>query len=134
MENNKVLSKRREITKKSFRKDVNELAKDLLGCVLQYNGLEAVIENVKPFEGTSRYSHGKENFKQEPGYVWVNKGRGGNHLLNINAYEENSSCIVVTGIKLDDISIKGPGRVTKALNIDDTLTGSYIGEDIKIYK
>jgi 3-methyladenine DNA glycosylase Mpg len=122
-----------EQTKSFFGRDVKQVAEELVCCKLEYKGLEATITSALPFEGISKSAHKKENFNQEPGYVWTNNRRG-HTMLNINAYDTNPSCILINGVKINDVRIKGPGNVTHALGIDDKLTGTYVGDKIRIYK
>lgn len=122
-----------EATKRFFKRNAADVAADLIGCTIKYKGLEATIANTAPFEGISKSAQGKPRFTEKPGYVWVNS-RYGNYLLNINAYDKTPSCIVISAIAIKDTVIEGPGRVTKALKIDDKVTGTYVGDKIKIYR
>jgi hypothetical protein len=120
-------------TKEFFTRNVKTVAKDLIGYKIKYGELEAEITKTDPYQGIAKSAHKKENFRQEPGYVWTNNRRG-HIMLNINAYDTTLSCILINGVKINETRIKGPGNVTQALGIDDTITGTYVGDRIKIYK
>jgi hypothetical protein len=124
--------KMEESTRQFFSRDVQSVAKELAGCKIEYDGIEAIITKATPYEGISKSAHKKENFKQEQGFVWVNN-RYGHLMLNINAYESMPSVVVLTGIELGRRQISGPGNVTESLGIDETVTGTFIGDKIKIY-
>jgi len=119
-----------------FRRDVLDVAPDLLGKVLVRKYEDGKIEKygiteVEAYRGgddkACHANKGKtprtEVMFREGGLVYVYLIYGIYWMLNIVTGEENdSSAVLIRGLE----SISGPGRVGKALHLDK----SFYGEDL----
>jgi len=119
-----------KLTQYAFRKDSEQVALDLLGSeiVRRYpNGEEvrAYISAVAPHTGNVKKT-ADAGIAAKAGVINVGRPRYGHRLMDITTQRKGTfACVTLRGIILQDTEeeIDGPGSVTKALHIDDTLSG-----------
>ena len=127
-----------------FSRDPRKVAKDLLGCKIIKEGVEAEIVETEAYLGekdpASHARNGKTDrnapMYEEPGKAYVYVSYGIHNMFNIVAHEENKvGAVLIRAVKpvkgLDVMKERrgledegslgdGPGKLTEALDIDKT--------------
>jgi DNA-3-methyladenine glycosylase len=130
-----LLKGKKRLDRNFYRRDVLDVAPDLLGkhLVCNNNGIisEFPIEEVEAYRGEEdlacHASKGRtkrtEIMYHQGGYLYVYLIYGMYWMLNIvTGFENSPEAILIRGIKGND----GPGKLTRTLSID----GSFYGEDL----
>jgi DNA-3-methyladenine glycosylase len=136
----------KHLTKSFFRRSVHEVAPDLIGATLLFNGVGGRLVEVEAYRHTDPAAHsfrGPTNRNAvmfgPPGYAYVYRSYGIHWCLNFVCEAEGSaSAVLIRAIEptaglalmrrrrgLSDIRLlcSGPGRVCEALGI----TGAHYG-------
>lgn len=122
-----------------FTRKSEQVAKDLLGSklvrLIGNKKLEGVISETAAYEGRSKHTSG-EGINYATGKIYIMSHRG-NLFLNIATEKEGvDSCILIRKlIPSEGVKAKtdGPGKLTRALKIDESLDGGSIyGEKLWI--
>ena len=134
---------KKRVTPEFFRRDVLEVAPDLIGKTLvrqfsDHSFKRFRITEVEAYRGTEdlacHASKGKTARTQimfeEGGHVYVYLIYGMYWMLNIVAGEENdASAVLIRGIE----NISGPGKVGKVLQLDKSFYGENLTNSTRIW-
>ncbi|HWC49053.1 MAG TPA: DNA-3-methyladenine glycosylase [Solirubrobacterales bacterium] len=124
-----------------FNRSVHEVARDLIGCTLLYEGCGGVIVETESYEADDPACHAYVGLTERtrvlfgpPGYAYVYLSYGIHSLLNAVAEPEGEAAAVLIralepthevelmrkrrGVKSDLDLCSGPGKLTEALGID----------------
>lgn len=125
-----------------FDGSVHDVARDLIGCTLLYNGCGGVIVETESYEADDPACHAYVGLTERtrvlfgpPGYAYVYLSYGIHSLLNAVAEPEGEAAAVLIraleptrgveemrrrrrGKKPDTELCSGPGKLTEALGID----------------
>lgn len=124
-----------------FDRSVHEVARDLIGCTLLYEGCGGVIVETESYEADDPACHAYVGLTGRtrvlfgpPGYAYVYLSYGIHSLLNAVAEPEGEAAAVLIralepthgleqmrgrrGAKPDHELCSGPGKLTEALGID----------------
>lgn len=135
------MSKQRVLNKQFFNRDVETVAKELLGMYLvraipsesgrpsKKGGKEIVARIVETEayvgpEDKASHAHRGRTKRNEPmfgeaGHWYVYLCYGIHNMLNIvTGPKDHPAAVLIRGIEIDGERINGPGRVTKALSIN----------------
>ena len=118
-----------------FGRSSDEVAKDMLGRILVFNGPSGKV--LGKITETGAYEGGEETrqrqgMKYGPATIFLMSYRGSN-LLNIATDKRgHPSCVEIREIEIDDRKIKGAGKVSNALGIKKDLDGLVLGEKVQI--
>ena len=132
----------KELNKEFFSKETLEIAKNLIGKVIEVNNFKARIIEVEAykqdeashaFTKTSRSQLMYETY----GHVYVYLIYGIYYCLNFTTEKNGVGAVLIRALEPLNVTDKklysGPGKLCKALGINKTYNGSKIGEKIKIY-
>lgn len=113
-----------------YDRTAREVAKDLVGRVLDVDGLEVRIIETEAYEGGAQ-TKSRECMQCAPGELGVMPFRG-NYFLNIGTRAEGEpSCVLIRAAEVDGELYDGPGKVGKALDASE-LVGWRLGKDISV--
>jgi DNA-3-methyladenine glycosylase len=124
-----------------FNRSVHEVARDLVGCTLLYEGRGGVIVETESYEADDPACHAYVGLTERtrvlfgpPGYAYVYLSYGIHSLLNAVAEPEGEAAAVLIralepthgveemrarrGGKADADLCSGPGKLTEALGVD----------------
>lgn len=124
-----------------FNRSVHDVARDLIGCTLLYEGVGGVIVETESYEADDPACHAYVGLTERtrvlfgpPGYAYVYLSYGIHSLLNAVAEPEGEAAAVLIralepthgiermrerrGNKADTELCSGPGKLTEALGID----------------
>lgn len=124
-----------------FDRSVHDVARDLIGCTLLYQGCGGVIVETESYEADDPACHAYVGLTERtrvlfgpPGYAYVYLSYGIHSLLNAVAEPEGEAAAVLIralepthkvelmrkrrGVKSDLDLCSGPGKLTEALGID----------------
>jgi DNA-3-methyladenine glycosylase len=124
-----------------FDRSVHEVARDLIGCTLLYEGCGGVIVETESYEADDPACHAYVGLTERtrvlfglPGYAYVYLSYGIHSLLNAVAEPKGEAAAVLIralepthgleqmrsrrGVKPDHELCSGPGKLTEALGID----------------
>lgn len=124
-----------------FDRSVHDVARDLIGCTLLYEGCGGVIVETESYEADDPACHAYVGLTERtrvlfgpPGYAYVYLSYGIHSLLNAVAEPEGEAAAVLfralepthgielmrerRGVKSDLELCSGPGKLTEALGID----------------
>ena len=119
----------KKLTREFFALDTLTVAKALLGKVLVYHNIKAMITETEAYHGfddpASHAARGMTPRNQimykKPGLAYVYLTYGMHHCLNfVTEKEDYPSAVLIRALQLIDkpyIEINGPGRLTKYLGI-----------------
>lgn len=123
------------------RRDADHLARNVLGRYLVRefpagDQRRMLLTDLGVYYGIASSTSGKGYMGVPTGTVWVNT-RYGHKILNIaTGDDEHPGCLVVRGGMLEttrgEKELKGPGAVTRSLQIGHNLTGTRIGDGLWI--
>ncbi|MCB9806181.1 DNA-3-methyladenine glycosylase [Candidatus Nomurabacteria bacterium] len=132
--------KARKVSDNFFNKKAKEVAPALLGSFLirEVGGkkIKAKIVETEAYCGekdlachASKGRTGRtEIMYQKAGTIYVYLCYGMHYMLNIVvSKKDDPEAVLIRGIEIDGEKIHGPGRVTKALNINKKLNGKKLG-------
>jgi DNA-3-methyladenine glycosylase len=135
-----------------FDRSVHDVARDLIGCTLLYEGRGGVIVETESYEADDPACHAYVGLTERtrvlfgpPGYAYVYLSYGIHSLLNAVAEREGEAAAVLIralepthgveemrarrGGKPDADLCSGPGKLTEALGIDLSDNERYLGCD-----
>jgi DNA-3-methyladenine glycosylase len=135
------------ILKRSFYdQNTVKVARDLLGCFLvrEYKGkiIKAMITETEAYRGhrdlASHASRGRtprtEIMFGHPGHAYVYMIYGMYFMLNVVTEEKDfPAAVLIRGIRLENIKLDGPGKLTKYLNITKNLNGWDLTRSQKLW-
>lgn len=124
-----------------FDRSVHEVARDLIGCTLLYEGVGGIVVETESYEADDPACHAYVGLTERtkvlfgpPGYTYVYLSYGIHSLLNAVAEPEGEAAAVLIralepthgleqmrerrGDKPDHDLCSGPGKLTEALGID----------------
>jgi 3-methyladenine DNA glycosylase Mpg len=117
-----------KLTSYAFRKDSETVAQEILGneIVRVFQNKQVIrgyITAVAPHVGKTKASD--SGITRKAGTINVGRAKFGHTLVDITTEKEGvPACVTIRGIAFDDDTrVDGPGNVTKALHIDNTLDG-----------
>lgn len=117
---------------KFFERNAVKVAKDLIGCFLCTPKGKFMIVETEAYEGlkdlASHASRGKTQRNQTmfggPGVWYIYFTYGMHHMLNIVCGSHgHPAAVLIRGITASPISLLGPAKLTKYLNVDKTFNG-----------
>lgn len=140
-------------TKKFFERDAVTVAKDLLGCILEKDGVSGIIIETEAYsddEASHAFTKTPRSIlmRETHGSAYVYFTYGMHYCFNITCDKKKPGAVLVRALlPLEGISkmkkrrkqtdeknlTNGPGKLTQALSINKTDNGTKIGENIKIY-
>jgi DNA-3-methyladenine glycosylase len=123
-----------------FERPVNDVARDLIGCRLGFNGVGGVIVETEAYDATDPACHAYNGLTARnaplfgpPGVAYVYFSYGMHHLLNFVCEPEGSAAAVLVRaieptdgidqmrarrrVKTEAQLCSGPGKLTKALGV-----------------
>jgi DNA-3-methyladenine glycosylase len=135
-----------------FDRSVHDVARDLVGCTLLYEGCGGVIVETESYEADDPACHAYVGLTERtrvlfgpPGYAYVYLSYGIHSLLNAVAEPEGEAAAVLIralepthglermrarrGDKPDTELCSGPGKLTEALGIDLTDNEADLGRE-----
>lgn len=135
-----------------FDRSVHDVARDLVGCMLLYEGCGGVIVETESYEADDPACHAYVGLTERtkvlfgpPGYAYVYLSYGIHSLLNAVAEPEGEAAAVLIRalepthevelmrkrrqVKSDLDLCSGPGKLTEALGIDLSDNGRNLGQD-----
>jgi 3-methyladenine DNA glycosylase Mpg len=120
---------------KFFRRESDEVARDLLGRLLIRNTERGAtagrITQIGAYEEGSEIPS-REGMKYAPGRIFLMSHRG-SHLLNISTEKKGyPSCVEIRQITFHDKIINGAGKVTTTFGITPDLDGLVLGKELQI--
>lgn len=140
----------KKLNKDFFKRNTIKVAKELLGKIIEYNGLKGKIVETEAY-GQDEASHAYKKTERSRlmyetfGKVYVYLVYGNYYCLNFTTEENKPGAVLIRAIeplrgldlmkkrrKSDDLC-SGPGKLCKAFNIDKNLNGTDINDKIKIY-
>jgi DNA-3-methyladenine glycosylase len=124
-----------------YNRSVHEVARDLIGCTLLYEGRGGIIVETESYEADDPACHAYVGLTERtrvlfgpPGFAYVYLSYGIHSLLNVVAEPEGEAAAVLIralepthgieemrarrGGKVDADLCSGPGKLTEALGID----------------
>lgn len=144
------------VSKDFFKQDTVEVAKDLLGCTIEKDGMKAKIVETEAYLEDDPASHaypsktGRNRLMYESyGKVYVYICYGIHNMLNFTTEKDGVGGVLIRAAKplegveqikqnrgIEEIEnlCNGPGKVCEALGIDKQLNGTLIGDAIKLSK
>ena len=119
-----------------FRRNADELSKELLGRLLVRNtdkvSIGGKITQIGAYEG-GKETKPREGMKYSAGTIFLMPYRGCN-LLNIATDKVGyPSCVEIREIAYDKKKIKGPGKISNILKIGEDLDGILLGKELEIH-
>ena len=120
---------------KFFGRSSDEVARDLLGRIIVVNNPAGTM--LGKVTETGAYAGGQETeqrkgMKYGPAALFLMNYRGSS-LFNIATERKGyPSCVEVREIEIDEVRVKGSGKVSNALGITQDLDGLVLGEKIQI--
>ena len=141
----------RRLTKSFFRRSVHEVAPDLIGATLLFNGVGGRLVEVEAYHHTDPAAHSYRGPTARnavmfgpPGYAYVYRSYGIHWCLNLVCEPEGSASAVLTralepteglpvmrrrrGLGAAQLLCAGPGRVCQALGITAAHNGLGLDE------
>jgi len=126
-----------QLPKSFFDRDPKVVAKEILGMLLvrPYRNSErsGIITGTAAFHGVGARTRKPESMEYEPGTIYMYPYRG-HYFLNVTTSQKGEpSCICigelypVNGLKPAEVN--GPGKLTKALGLNESFDGVYIKSD-----
>jgi len=135
-----------------FDRSVHDVARDLIGCTLLYEGCGGTIVETESYEADDPACHAYVGLTERtrvlfgpPGYAYVYLSYGIHSLLNAVAEPEGEAAAVLIraleptheiermrkrrGVKSDLELCSGPGKLTEALGIDLDDNEADLGRD-----
>jgi DNA-3-methyladenine glycosylase len=123
-----------------FERPVNDVARDLIGCRLGFNGVGGVIVETEAYDATDPACHAYNGMTARnaplfgpPGVAYVYFSYGMHHLLNFVCEPEGSAAAVLVRaieptdgveqmrarrrVKIEGELCSGPGKLTQALGV-----------------
>jgi DNA-3-methyladenine glycosylase len=131
----------RRLERDFFDRSVHEVARDLIGCTLLYEGCGGIVAETESYEADDPACHAYVGLTERtkvlfgpPGYAYVYLSYGIHSLLNAVAEPEGEAAAVLIralepthglermrgrrGARPDHELCSGPGKLTEALGID----------------
>ena len=136
-----------------FARDTVKVAKDLLGKIISVNGYLARIVETEAY-GTDPASHAFKRTERSAlmyntyGHVYVYLIYGMYNCINFTTEDGKPGAVLIRAVeplnKIDFLKQKrntdkitklcsGPGKLCQALDIDRSLNGLKLGEEVKIF-
>ena len=121
-----TMEQKQKLTQRFFNRHVAEVAKDLLGKILVFNGFKGIITETEAYRGQDdEASHAFKGSTPrsyimfgEAAYSYVYLIYGMYYCLNIVTEGIGQpSAVLIRGLKLPDIHLNGPGKICKYLGI-----------------
>ncbi|PIR38604.1 MAG: 3-methyladenine DNA glycosylase [Candidatus Zambryskibacteria bacterium CG10_big_fil_rev_8_21_14_0_10_42_12] len=142
-----------KLPKKFFERDAVTVAKDLLGCVLEKDGVSGMIVETEAYsddEASHAFTKTPRSIlmHETHGHAYVYFTYGMHYCFNVTCDKKKPGAVLIRALlPLDGVSkmkkrrdmtdeknlTNGPGKLTQALAINKTDNGTEIGEHIKIY-
>ncbi len=130
------------LSKKFFEKKARITAKELIGKIIEYNGIKGIITETEAYENDEA-SHAFKKTKRSElmydtyGNIYVYMIYGFYHCLNITCDKNGPGAVLIRKIKplndIDENELDGPGKLCRALNITKEINGTKINDKVKIY-
>lgn len=139
-----------------FARDTETVAEDLIGCVIEKDGIrgriveaEAYLEDDPASHAYPRKTERNRLMYETHGKIYVYICYGIHQMLNFTADSEDAGGVLIRAVEpLKDVGkmrenrgveekqklCDGPGKVCEAFGIDKSLSGEKIGETIKLEK
>jgi DNA-3-methyladenine glycosylase len=130
-----------KLTQDFYVRHVVEVAQDLLGKTLVFGPFQGIITETEAYRGADDpASHAfKKTPRSEimfgpPGVSYVYFIYGMYHCFNIVTEPEGqASAVLIRGLKLNNIHLKGPGKICKYLEINKTHNGLDLNTSTHFY-
>lgn len=125
-----------------YQQDVVTVAKALIGKTLVFGDFKGIIMETEAYRGRDdEASHAFRGITPRtkimfgaPGYSYVYLIYGMYYCLNIVAEAEgNAAAVLIRGLKLPDIYLNGPGKLTKQLGITKMHHGIHVVSSDLLY-
>jgi len=142
-----------QLSQKFFAQNTVVVARDLLGKVLDINGMKGRIVETEAY-CSDKASHAYTKTERSKlmfdtyGHAYVYMIYGMHHCLNITADAENPGAVLIRAVEpLSNITVmkirrqthveenlcSGPGKLCQAFEVDLRFNGKALGDEIKIY-
>lgn len=140
--------------KSFFARDTREVAKDLIGCILEKDSIRGRIVETEAYmeEDPACHAYPEKTSRnrlmyETHGKVYVYLCYGIHHMLNFTTEKENAGGVLIRAVEplkgvekmrenrevqKDRELCNGPGKICEALDIDKDLKGTEVGERIKL--
>lgn len=125
----------KEINQDFFKRDTLIVAKDLIGKVIEVNGIKSRITETEAYK-QDKASHARKKTKRSSlmfdtyGYVYVYLIYGMYYCLNFTS-DIKPGAVLIRSLDLENCD--GPGKLCKKFNINKLHNGTKMGEKIKLY-
>lgn len=132
----------RHLPRPFYHRPVVEVARDLLGKTLVFNGIEGIITETEAYGGRDDpASHAYPGPTPRsaimfgpPGFSYVYLIYGMYHCLNIvTDAEGTASAVLIRGLQLPALTLDGPGKICRHLGITRTHGGLDLTENMQCY-
>jgi DNA-3-methyladenine glycosylase len=142
--------------KEFFKNDTEKVAKKLLGCTIQKNGLKGKIVETEAYleQDPASHAHPEKTERnrlmyETYGHVYIYKCYGLHNMLNFTTEKQSAGGVLIRSLKpvkgieqmkqnrgIQDKQklCDGPGKICEALKIDKEMKGTKVGEQIQIQK
>lgn len=142
-----------QLSKEFFARNTVMVARDLLGKVIDVNGMQGrIVETEAYCNDKASHAYTKTERSQLMfetfGHIYVYLIYGMYHCLNITTDKENAGAVLIRAIEpLTNITVmkirrqthlvenlcSGPGKLCQSFQIDKKFNGIELGDDIKIF-
>ncbi len=143
----------KELGKEFFAQNTVLVARELVGKVLEVNGMQGRIVETEAYcrDGASHARVRTERSSlmfDTHGSVYVYKIYGMYHCMNITTDYENAGAVLIRAVEpLTNITVmkirrqseivqnlcSGPGKLCESFAVDDKFNGVSLGGDVKVY-
>jgi len=141
---------KKKLSKDFFKRDTIQVAKELLGKIIEFNGVKGMIVETEAY-GKDEASHASKKTERSKlmyntfGKIYVYLVYGNYYCLNFTTEENAPGAVLIRSLeplngldimkrrrKSDDLTT-GPGKLCQALNINLLVNGTDINDKLKIY-
>ena len=130
----------KQINQQFFARDTVKVAKELLGKIIVINNFKCRIVETEAY-GRDPASHAYKRTERSSlmfdtfGFVYVYLIYGMYYCLNFTADKNEAGAVLIRAVKplIGEMDYSGPGKLCRALGIDNSYNGSKIGDRIKVY-
>ncbi|NQV91098.1 DNA-3-methyladenine glycosylase [Candidatus Woesearchaeota archaeon] len=142
-----------QLPKAFFAQNTVVVARDLLGKVLDINGMKGRIVETEAY-CSDKASHAYKKTDRSAlmfdthGHVYVYMIYGMHHCLNITTDKDNAGAVLIRAVEpLSNLTVmkirrqthveenlcSGPGKLCQSFLVDTRFNGQELGDDVKIY-
>ena len=142
----------KELLTEFFERNTVVVARDLLGKVIEINGMQGrIVETEAYCRDKASHAYTKTDrssiMYDTHGHVYVYMVYGMHYCINITCDKENAGAVLIRAVEpLTNIPVmkiwrqsdittnlcNGPGKLCQAFNVTMDLNGSPLGKDVKI--